>query len=51
MIEHDAIAAGLLRAHVAHRAEHVAGARKLQVGLKQGEAKIGDPQMPALIEQ
>ena len=51
MVEQDALAGRLLRAHVANRARQVAGQRQAPFGLKLSEAEVGDPQLAAGVEQ
>ena len=47
MIDHDALGQRLLGAHVAERADEVAGHGQAGVGLELGEAEVGDPQVAA----
>ncbi len=51
VVERPAPAQGLLGAHVAQRADHVAGQRQLAVARDLGQAEVGDPQVAAHVHQ
>ena len=51
MIDDPAASGRLLRAHVAQRADQVAGARQPRVALQLGQAEIGDVNPPFAVEQ
>ena len=51
MVEHDPRAERLLRAHVAERAQQVAGHREVRAAFDAGEPKVGEPQTAALIDE
>ena len=45
------LAEGLLGAHVAERAQQVAGHGQAGVVLELGQAEVGDPEVAAVVEQ
>ncbi len=49
--ERSALAGRLLRAHVAQRAEQIAGARQPGAGVKLRQAEIGDPEVAAAVDE
>ena len=51
MVDQGHLAAGLLGAHVAHRAHQVAGARQRGVGLAAGQAEVRDPELAVAVQQ
>ena len=51
MVEHHARAERLLGAHVAERAQQVAGHRQVRPGFDAGQAEVGEPQAAALVDQ
>ena len=50
MVQHAALAVGLLRAHVAERAEDVAGHGEVGPVWVIGQPEVGDPEVPAGID-
>ena len=51
VVQHDTRAERLLRAHVAERAQQIAAHRQVAVAFDGGQAEIGKPQRPALINK
>ena len=51
VVDQDALAGRLLGAHVAQRAEQVAGLRQAGVGVELGQAEVGDPDVAAAVDQ
>jgi hypothetical protein len=51
VIDRDPLRECLLRAHVAHRAQHVARHRQTRLALEVGQAEVGDPALAVLVEQ
>ena len=51
MVDHDPVGQGLLRTHVAERAQQVARHGQTRAGLAMSEPEIGDPQVGVYIYQ
>ena len=50
MVDDHALGEGLLGAHVAERAEEVAGHRHAGVGFDAGQAEVGDPEFAGVVD-